>query len=677
MRRRALAFALALGGACGPPLPPPSLLLVTIDTLRADRVGVYGSTAGATPNLDVFAARGVVFEEALASAPLTLPSHATILSGLEPVHHGVRDNGQYVFPGDRETLATWLKAKGYATGAFVAAYVLDRRFGLARGFDHYDDKIARRSSGASVLESERPCTAVVAAAEGWLQERSGPFLAWAHIYEPHAPYAAPEELRARFGDRAYEAEVAQADLCFGRLLKAAEARAGRRLVVAVLGDHGEGLGDHGESTHGLFVYQSTLRIPLVIAGPGLPERTRRFGLARSADVAPTLIARLGQALPAGLDGQDLFAGEAPREAYAESFYPMSFGWSPLRALRLGSLKYVDAPRPELYDLAGDPQETHDLSASRSQDVERLRAALLALVRTERAAAPRASDPEVAERLRALGYVAGSAAPAQPGLRKDPKDALPLWQEFERATEAEARGERDRAIGRLHALLAREPGNATFRRSLAAALRRAGRKAEAVRALGDLEKAAPDDAAAWHDLALVLGEAGRAEEAIRAEQRATALNPLLPEPLNHLGLLLASRGRGAEALAALDAATRLDPNNAKAWNNRGNVLRSLGRTREASQDYRRAAELDPEDADPINGLAVIAVEQGRLDEAAGALQRVLERSPRHHEARLNLAVVEAQRGNLLAARALAGAVARDASGSPVGQRAREFLAGLRP
>lgn len=670
----ALAAA-AAGCARRPPGPVPSLLLVTIDTLRADRVGAYGSQAGATPHLDALAARGVVFEEARASVPLTLPSHATILSGLEPVHHGVRDNGVYVFPERTETLATRLKAAGYATGAFVGAYVLDRRFGLARGFDAYDDQIARRTAGASVLESERPCDAVMDAARAWLASQRAPFFAWAHFYDPHAPYDPPEPWRERFAGRPYEGDVAHADACLAPLLEAARRVAGERLLVAVVADHGEGLGDHGEATHGFFVYESTLRVPFVLAGPAVAPGVRRPGLARSADLVPTLLGRLGLPAPEGLDGQDLLAGGAPREAYAETFYPASFGWAPLRALRLGAMKYVDAPRPELYDLAADPEEMRELASSRSADVERLRAALAALRRGERSTVPRTSDPAVAERLRALGYVSGPAPAVDAASRRDPKDALPLWQEFEQATWAEARGERESALRRFRALVAREPGNVTFRRTLSGALRRAGRNAEALRALGDLERNAPDDAVAWHDRAVLLADAGKLDEAIRAEERATALGPLLPEPLNRLGLLLAARGRVADALDAFERVTQLDPNNAKAWNNRANALRALGRADEAEAAYRRAAELDPADTDPLNGLGVLAVEHGRLDEAATAFRRVLERDAGHQEARLNLAVVELQRGRVEDARALALRVAHAAAGTELGRRARALLSQL--
>ncbi|HEY8148152.1 MAG TPA: sulfatase, partial [Vicinamibacteria bacterium] len=268
-----------------------SVILVTIDTLRADHVGAYGAKTGATPHLDALAARGTVFDEALASVPLTLPSHASLLSGLEPPHHGLHANGRSIFPADRPTLATVLQGRGYATAAFVAAYVLDRRFGLDRGFDLYDDRIERRTTGTSVLESERPCTVVAAAAEEWISRQQGPFFAWVHFYEPHAPYDPPSPYREQQAGRPYDGEIAAADACLGRVVAAAEARARGRLVVVATGDHGEALGDHGELTHGFFVYQSTLRVPLIIAGAGVPV-AHRTSLAREVDVLPTILARV-------------------------------------------------------------------------------------------------------------------------------------------------------------------------------------------------------------------------------------------------------------------------------------------------------------------------------------------------------------------------------------------------
>jgi choline-sulfatase len=649
------------------PVPPsrPSVLLLTIDTLRADRVGV-----GLTPHIDGLAARGVTFAEGLSSVPLTLPAHATILSGLEPPRHGVRDNGTYVFPPDVPTLATVLKERGYATGAFVGAYVLDRRFGLARGFDVYDDAVARREQGASVLESERSGAEVAAAADRWLKEGSGPFLAWVHLYDPHAPYAAPAPFST--GRAPYDAEVAYADEVVGRVLASARGRAGEDLVVVLLADHGESLGEHGEATHGLFVYQSTLRIPFVVAAPGLAPGPRP-GLARTVDVMPTVLGLLGAAGRPGLDGRDVLSGPPGAESYAETLHPESLGWAPLYALRVAGLKVIDAPRPELYDLRADPAEQSDLAAARPTEVARLTEALASARAGERRTAA-AADPEVAERLRALGYV-GSAPAADGGPRPDPKDRIRLWQRFERAAGLASRGD-GTSIPELRAVVAEEPSNATFRRVLASTLRKAGQPSEAAAVLRDLETVAPHDPLAWHEQAQALAAGGRLDAALAAEQRALALDPRLVEAHNHLGILYASRGRLPEALASFEKATAVDAHDARAWNNQANVLRELGRSEEARRAYETAARLDPRDPDPRNGLGVLAVERNELDAAAIHFVEVLDLRPGHHEARLNLAVVRARQQR---PREAAAELERLLQGGPdpgMAQRARALLQQLR-
>jgi arylsulfatase A-like enzyme/thioredoxin-like negative regulator of GroEL len=622
-----------------------SVVLLTIDTLRADRLGAYGGKGARTPNLDALAARGVVFEEALASVPLTLPSHSTILSGLAPPRHGVRDNGTYVFPEGRETLATVLKARGYATGAFVGAYVLDRRFGLARGFDLYDDQIERRAEGASVLESERRCDAVVDAAAGWIARQTTPFLAWVHLYDPHAPYDPPPPFREPYAGHLYDGEVAYADSCAGRLIAAAGSRG--PVAIVVVGDHGEALGEHGERTHGFFVYQSTLRVPLIVAGPGIGRGERRRDPAQTVDVTPTILGLLGAPAPTGLDGTDLLSRPADRPIYAETLYPRSMGWAPLHSLRAGPLKYIEAPRPELYDLDADPGESRDLAAARPGDASRLREALATFRGEDRPVAAASVAPEVAERLRALGYAAGASEGAPAQTLKDPKDAVGLWRDFEESIWAEARGDRDTAITGLRDLVRREPANTTFRRSLASGLRRAGKDAEAAALLD--ANALADDPLAWHERAVVLGAASRVEDAIRAEDRAIALNPLLPEPYNHRGVLEARRGHMEAALGDFEKAVALDPNNARAWNNRANALRTLGRREEAASSYKNAARLAPGDPDPLNGWGVLAAETGDLPAAASAFQRVLEIDPSYSEAAVNLAFVEARQGRTADAR----------------------------
>jgi tetratricopeptide (TPR) repeat protein len=678
LRARRLAIVAAVAGLLAwwlvpRPVPaPPSIVLITIDTLRADRVGAYGAGPGRTPTLDALAAEGVVIEDAWSSVPLTLPSHATILSGLEPPQHGVHDNGTYVFPPEPPTLATLLAARGYATGAFVGAYVLDRRFGLARGFAHYDDAIERRTSGTSLLESERRAEAVTAAAAAWIRGQAGPFLAWVHLYDPHAPYDPPPPFRERFEGRPYEGEVAYTDASLATVLAAARERARDRLVVLVTADHGEGLGDHGERTHGFFIYGATLRVPLIVSGAGVPRGERRAGPARSADILPTLLARAGIPAPPGLPGADLLEGPRPREGYAETLYPQTLGWAPLRGFRSGSLRLIDAPRPELYDLAADPGETHNRIAERPQDAERLRAALAAVRAGEREAAAAPADAATAERLRALGYVAGAAPGAIAADARDPKDALPLWQRLEQANWAAARGDHEAAVPVLRALLAEEPGNVAIKRALSTSLRRVGRAGEAADLLGS----ADGDATTWHERALALTEAGRIDDALRSEDNARALNPLLPEVHNHIGVLQARKGRPDEALRSFDEAIRLDPNNVRAHTNRANALRAMGRAPEAREAYLAATRLAPDDADALNGLGVLAVQGGATDEAAQLFRRVLARDPSHAEARLNLAVAEASAGRADAARAELQQLLRTPGSSDVKDRARQLLRDLR-
>ncbi|HET9300886.1 MAG TPA: sulfatase, partial [Candidatus Polarisedimenticolaceae bacterium] len=324
-----------------PPGRPVNVVLITMDTVRADHLGCYGGSA-ATPKLDALARAGARFDQATAAAPLTLPSHATILSGLLPPAHGLRNNGGGALPGTVETLATRLSSAGYRTGAFVGAFVLDHRFGLGRGFDVYDDAITRGDRVADALEAERPGNVVVDRALEWLARDPGgkPFFLWVHLYDAHAPYAPPSPYREQYAGRLYDGEIAFVDAQVGRILAAV----GPGALVAVVADHGEALGDHGEETHGLLLYQPTLRVPLLVQGPGIRAGTvveRAVGLA---DLAPTLASLAGTSLKA--DGRDLSAalrsGEEPPSAdvYSETEYPRLFGWAGMAALRRGARKHI-------------------------------------------------------------------------------------------------------------------------------------------------------------------------------------------------------------------------------------------------------------------------------------------------------------------------------------------------
>jgi arylsulfatase A-like enzyme/Flp pilus assembly protein TadD len=680
---------------------PRNLLLVTIDTVRADHLGAYGYRSAETPALDRLAGEGMCFDRAESAVPLTLPSHATILSGLTPPHHGLRNNGAGRFPEDRSTLATTLSAAGYSTGAFVGSFVLDHRFGLARGFDVYDDEIDRDPNAAGSLEAERPGSQVADRALAWLEKAAGdkrPFFAWVHFYDAHAPYAPPEPYASRHKDVPYDGEVAFVDAQVARLLELLDRRglAGSTLV-AVAADHGEALGEHGELTHGLLLYEPTLRVPLLLRGPGLPAGKRIEAPVGLADLAPTLAGMLGRRLErvdAGkavyrLDGRDLSAalekGAEPGETdlYAETEYPRIFGWSGLYALRRGKLKYVAAPRAELYDLAHDPGETANLLEARARraDLDVRLARFQENVRTPEAPAGR-SDETVAK-LASLGYIGGNptAMPSSGDQKplKDPKEMVRSFRQFELANWALEAGRADEAAKTLEPLVSADPDNSVFRSLLAKTWRRKGDYPRAIALYRQAVAAAPEDPEVRYNLAVTLQEAGRSTEALAVVTEAIRRDPSRPEAHNALGIALSQTGKLAEALAEFDRAAELDPRDAQPQNNRGNVLRRIGRPAEAEQAYRRAIELAPRYAEAWNGLGTLEVGRDRSAAAVPDFQRALELAPQYHEARLNLGIAFETMGDRPAALAAYRDFIRQAGHDPgfAAQRAvaRQLIARL--
>src|SRR5687768_8620483 len=379
-----------------------NVLLITLDTTRWDRLGAYGDGAAVTPNLDRLAGEGVLFEQAIASAPLTLPAHSTIFTGLLPPRHGVRDNGGYVLDARHATLASALKASGRETGAFVGAFVLDAKFGLDAGFDTYFDRFdVSRQRSISLGAISRRAGEVVDNAMPWLEERaSRPFFAWLHFYDAHSPYEPPEPFLSRFRDRPYAGEIAYVDSQVGRLLQWLDTRGlTDRTVVVVIGDHGESLNEHGEGTHGLFIYEATTRVPFIVRTPYSNARARRVpGAVRSEDVMPTILELVGRPVPDGIQGRSLAplitgsTADLNLDAYSESLYARNhYGWSELRSLRSGRFKFIATTRPELYDLERDPGELRNLFEERRPLADRMARELekLSAEAPDRAAGPSA------------------------------------------------------------------------------------------------------------------------------------------------------------------------------------------------------------------------------------------------------------------------------------------------
>ena len=621
------------------PVGRKNVVLITIDTLRADRIG-----RGLTPAIDALAAAGRSYGGVRATAPLTLPSHVSLMTGTIPAVHGVRENG-VVFDRKIPTIAQVFKDAGYRTGAFVGAYVLSRRFGLDEGFDTYDDAVRRDTARAEMLEAERPGAAVVDAALAWLGSQPGrqgqPFFLWIHLYDPHAPYAPPAEFRGRGGE-AYDGEVAYADAQIARVVAAVDSGgATGTTVIAVTGDHGESLGEHGEKTHGMLLYDGALRVPLVIAGitewPALAPCHQ--------DVGPALLrsAGLAERLPATMRGPT----STPCGAYSESRYPRRAGWHALTALADDRWKLILSSEQELYDLQADPGESRNVAASNPGVVQGMAAALAKMQpRDDRTASV---APEAAERLRALGYASGSAITSDDPNATNPARVIAAWTSFEQAL-ALLRADRAADAARaLKQLVETHPESPVFQSTYAQALREAGDPTAAVQVYRAAVARWRSDASLFHDLAAAAREAGDAEEAMRAEQAALALDANSPMAQNGLGLLHADAGRAPEAIAAFDRATRGDPTNPSYWTNLGNARRASGDASGAEAAYRRALGVDAEHADALNGLGVILVQPGRASEAIPLFERALRRDPALYEARLNLGIAYQESGQTQKAR----------------------------
>ncbi len=425
-------FLAALAAAA----PPPSVVLITLDTTRADHVGRVEAGAALTPNLDALGRHGVRYRNALTASPLTLPAHCSLFTGLEPPAHGVRDNGVASLPGGIPTLAEAFAARGYRTAAFVSSRVLDRRFGLARGFEIYDDFIVAEKIGEQGYP-ERDAALVTSAALAWSAKLMAgrPYFVWVHYYDPHAPYLPPGDWKGASAARRYAGEIAFVDREVGRLLSGLPG-SGRR-IVAVVGDHGEMLGEHGEKEHGVFLYRGALAVPLVVAGPGVPSGRVVDGPAATRGLAATLLALSGNmsgadARPFGpeLPGVRRPAPAEPAPVYSETDMPASaYGWSPLAAATDGRLRLIVAPRPELYDLQADPAESRNLwgTPAEAESVRRLQRVIAEANRGARQAGAPPDTAELAESLRNLGYLSGSSGRAG---SIDPKDGIRLLDDFE-------------------------------------------------------------------------------------------------------------------------------------------------------------------------------------------------------------------------------------------------------
>ncbi|HEX5717905.1 MAG TPA: sulfatase-like hydrolase/transferase [Thermoanaerobaculia bacterium] len=654
-----LAALLALAAK---PAPPPSVILLTLDTTRADALG-----AG-TPVLSALAARGTRWNQAVTPTPLTLPAHASLLTGLVPPEHGLRDNGTAVLPKDVPTLAAVFSSRGYATAAFVASRVLDRRFGLARGFGHYDDKAPAEQIGEYGYP-ERNARQMTDAALAWLAKRPAdkPFFLWVHYYDPHAPYD-PPGMDPRAGERQrYAGEVAYMDREIGRLL----ARLPAHSLIAAVGDHGEALGEHGERTHGIFLYQSTMQVPLILAGPGVPKGKVVAETAPTVRLASTLLRLSGGAgAPAAGFGEALpgLGGKPAAPVYLESRFPLSaYGWSPLEGMFDGRWKLIVAPRPELYDLGSDPKETKNLLNDQREHARRLKGALQTAQRAFKTRKAEAADPELARSLQSLGYASGSGSSGKGTL--DPKDGVPLLAEFMAAKELTQGGQAKVAVAKLTELVRRSPGNIPFLTALATAqlaggdtggadaaiatYRRAAQEnprldflhenlADAYARLGRVEEARkeyeltlelnPRFAAAWWGLADLAQKAGKPAEVRRLLTEAVNAGTESVSILVRLAEVEAKAGDAAASERRFRQAVELAPAWVPAWLVWGQLAENQGQLDRALERYLKAAEVGPGQPAPLLGAGRVLQKKGDRQGARQYLERVIAVAPGSAEAR---------------------------------------------
>jgi arylsulfatase A-like enzyme/Flp pilus assembly protein TadD len=655
-RKLVIASCLIVGALAGLffwawPRQRANLLLITLDTTRADRLGCYGHQQARTPVLDELARNGIVWDNAATVAPLTLPAHASLFTGRYPAENGVRANGRGCLDESIPTLARVLKKQGYQTAAFVASFVLDRQFGLAQGFDTYDDEFAGETPRAGVPGGwERGAAAVVDAALEWLDTKPpGPFFVWVHCYDAHRPYFSHTDvLGGEFVERPYDGEIAYVDRCLGRLLdhlKDHDLESGT--LVVIVGDHGEGLGDHDEMTHGFALYNTTMRIPLILRHPGRLPSGRRVDTPISlVDVSPTVLDLLGIRDSRKVTGRVMTPALLGRECPPAALYGatdeplLQYNWSPLQCLTESGWKYIRSTRAELYNLNEDPFERHDLAAIdeiRTQQMER---------RLGEFESKLASRPEVEivlsaaarQALISLGYTAGVPAQASrspPAQLPDVKDMLPFARREYEAADLLDKGASEEGVRLLRDIIRQAPALSSAYLRLADALHDRSEFDEVAEVLHQLLEIQPDSAEGHFKLGKLLLEQGRLDDALRELVRTVELSPAEVEVHYYLGRALEEKGHPVEALEHYSSVLQIDHRHVAAYRLRANLLIAQGRSSEALADLKTALHYAPESAETNCHLGVALANSGNAAEARRHLERSVSLDPESAECHYSL------------------------------------------
>ncbi|MBI4875222.1 MAG: sulfatase-like hydrolase/transferase [Acidobacteria bacterium] len=626
-----------------PSLRRLNLVLVTLDTLRADRLGCYGYSKTATPNLDQLARKGILFENAVAQTPLTAPSHASIFTGLYPTVHQVRDTGGFVLPPSKTTLAQILQQQGWDTAAFVGASVLKKAFGFSRGFSVYDDQMPKPLAGGMASEfPERRAGEVVDRAMGWLNSQSGqPFFLWVHVFDPHSPYDPPPPFREKYRARPYDGEVAYTDQQLGRLFETiARKSPPETTLIAVLSDHGESLSEHGEYSHGVFLYDSTLRIAFLLSGPGVPAGLRVKQQARTIDLLPTILALMGGQAPPGIQGTSLapaFTGQQvpTGDSYVETLFPkINMGWAELRGIRTNRWKYICAPKPELYDLLQDPAEATNVIRDHPAEAEALDGKLKAILggggdRNPEKVQTAMVDQRTLEQLKSLGYLGGSSQQSYTltGKGIDPKDRAGVLKLLYLAVSPDAGGALARRIPLLRQALAEDPANPTLYYHLGQEYASAKRHGEAMRLCQEGIRNGVRTGWIYSRLGYLYLREGNRDEAIAAYERAAQLNPSDSESLDDLGMAYLETGRIQDAERVFQWSLASDDRYAPTHNGLGLVCVRKQDPSAARAHFEKAVQLDPDLMEAQLNLGRICKMIGANTRARACFQAFLAKASR--------------------------------------------------
>lgn len=639
----------------------PNVILVTLDTTRADHLACYGYTGVKTPALDALARRGVLFEQCAASSPLTLPSHSTIMTGMYPTYHGVRLNGNTALSEEQTTIAEVLAGRGYECGAFIGAFVLDGRWGLKQGFQHYDDTFdLKKYKHLDLGGVQRPGNEITDAALAWLEDKKDkPFFAWVHYYDPHVPYEPPEPFFSEYNtgiSGRYDGEIAFMDSQIGRLESWLEANGlVKNTILVLIGDHGEGLGNHGEGTHGYFIYDYAVHVPFLVVAPlkGLTG-VRISSQVRAADVFLTLLELAGAAGPFDVNGRSLVrtmfnpkaADESP--AYSESMAPnLQFGWAPLRALRTSRFKFIDAPRPELYDLITDSAEESDVQNKYPDQALAMKRELDRLVfETGRdAPAPQAADLDknTIERLAALGYIGAPvsskrAGEAGTGVLADPKDKLAIFESIQRAGEMIFSEKYAPAADLLEEALRKEAGIPQALLLLATCYVELGKKEEAKARLDEILKDDPDSTQALIALAKILKDEGKGEDAIALCKRTLAVDNRNNQAYALIADAYIDDENPAAALPYIEKAVEIQPKLAQNRLTMAACLVGLKQYDRAEPMLKDIIRESPKFPFAHFNLGLLFEEQGRWEEAREAYSQEVALYPNEYRARFNFGKV---------------------------------------